>query len=74
MNACVVCGTLLAPIDQYGDLDAIMCRDHYFTEDEPADWPLMFECHVRADGVIETRMTDEWRTMDDALDRAFGVE
>jgi len=73
---CAICRTSLPKrIDQYGDLDFILCQTCFFWEgDGAATWPQMFTCTHYPDGSIGCRMTDAWREIEDALEAIRPIE
>jgi hypothetical protein len=70
MNTCTICEKSIAPVDSYGDLMEPVCWDCLLDPqygEADAQWPQMFTCEMRPDGVLVTRMTDEWKALEDAL-------
>lgn len=72
MVNCTICQTpLTGGIDTFGDIDQPMCQDDYFALLSPPDdgYIEMFTCERLPDGTLATRMTDEWKAIEDAMEK-----
>lgn len=75
MNCTICQAPLSGGVDTFGDHDLPMCEHDFLALiGGPRDdgYPLMFTCTRLPDGTLATRMTDEWKALEDAMEAAYG--